>query len=101
MAAFRGTFTHETRGTVELEARQEDDGHWVCVARIGAQRFEASTFGELSGLIVQQVTQQALDSPPIEASPSRFRLEKRTHPPVTQPRRRAIRSIAISSPPET
>jgi hypothetical protein len=101
MAAFRGTFTHETRGTVDLEARQEDDGHWLCIARIGGKRFEQSTFGEMWGIILQQVNQQALDSPPIEASPPRFRLEKRTHPPVTPPRRRPIRSIVSNPLPET
>jgi len=99
MAAFRGTFTHELRGTVELEARQEADGHWLCVARIGSKRFELSTFGDLWGMTLQQVTQSALDSPPFETSP-RSKLEKRTHPPVTPPRRRAIRSI-VSNPPPT
>jgi hypothetical protein len=99
MAAFRGTFTHETRGIVELEARQEDDGHWVCIARTGSKRFEEKTFGELWGVILQQVNQQALDSPPIDTLP-RTRLEKRTPPPVSQPPRRAIRSV-INPPPET
>jgi hypothetical protein len=99
MAAFRGTFTHETRGSVELEGRQEDDGHWVCIARIGNQRFEQKTYGELWGVVLQAVNQQALDSPPIEASPPRFKLEKRVRAPVTPPRRRAIRSTAIT--PET
>jgi hypothetical protein len=97
MAAFHGTFTHEIRGSVELEARQEDDGHWVCVARIGSKRFEEKTFGQLWGLIIQQVNQQALDSPPFEATP-RTRLQKRVAPPVTQPRRRAIRSVINPSP---
>ena len=99
MAAFRGTLTHELRGSVELEARQEGS-RWICVARIGDKRFEQETFGELWGLILQKVTQQALDSPRIDASPSRSPLVKRTPPPVTQPRRRAIRSV-INPPPET
>ena len=100
MAAFRGTFTHELRGSVDLEARQEDDGHWVCIARIGSKRFEEKTFGELWGVILQKVTQQALDSPPIDASPPRLPLVKRTAPPLTQPRRRAVRSTVIT-PSET
>jgi len=98
VARFRGSYTHETRGTVDLEAWQEN-GRWICIARIGAKRFELATDGALWGLILQQVNQQALDSPPIEAMP-RSKLEKRVHPPVTQPpRRRAIRSTAIT--PET
>jgi len=44
------------------------------------------------------VNQQALDSPPIEMLP-RSKLEKRVVPPLLQPRRRAIRSTAIT--PET
>ena len=97
MAAFRGTFTHELRGSVDLEARQEADGHWVGVARIGAKRFEERTFGEMWGIVLQQVCQQALDSPAIDASPPRSPLVKRPAPPVTSPRRRAIRSV--SNPP--
>ena len=99
MATFRGTFTHETRGTVDLEAWQEN-GRWVCIARIGAKRFELATDGGLWGLILQQVNQQALDSSSIEASSPRFPLVKRTAPPVTPPRRRPIRSV-INPPPET
>jgi hypothetical protein len=97
MARFRGTYTHETRGTVDLEAWQEN-GHWICIARIGAKRFELATDGGLWGLILQQVNQQALDSPPFEASP-RSKLEKRVHLPVMQPRRRTIRSI-LPEPPD-
>ena len=100
MAAFRGTFTHELRGSVDLEARQEADGHWVGVARIGAKRFEERTYGELWGLTAQKVCQQALDSPAIDTSPPRSPLVKRTVPPLTPPRRRPIRSIS-SPPPET
>jgi hypothetical protein len=96
MAAFRGTFTHETRGSVDLEARQEADGHWVCIARIGAKRFEERTFGEMWGVILQKVNQSALDSPAIDASPPRSPLVKRTAPPAAPPRRRAIRSTAIT-----
>jgi hypothetical protein len=99
MAAFRGVLTHELRGSVDLEARQEADGHWVCIARIGAKRFEERTYGELWGVTLQQVCQQALDSSPIEASLPRSPLVKRPHQPPTQPRRRAIRSIAASNPP--
>ena len=99
MAAFRGTFTHELRGSVDLEARQEADGHWLCIARIGSKRFEQRTFGEMWGIVLQQVCQQALDSPAIDASPPRSPLVKRAAPPVTPPRRRAIRSTAIT--PET
>ena len=99
MAAFRGTFTHELRGSVDLEARQEADGHWVGVARIGAKRFEERTFDEMWGIVLQQVCQQALDSPAIDASPPRSPLVKRAAPPVTPPRRRPIRSIAAT--PET
>jgi hypothetical protein len=97
MARLRGTYTHETRGTVDLEAWQEN-GRWICIARIGAKRFELATDGGIWGLILQQVNQQALDSPPIEMMP-RSKLEKRVHAPVVQPRRRAIRSTAIT--PET
>jgi hypothetical protein len=100
MAAFRGTFTHELRGSVDLEARQETDGHWVCIARIGSKRFEERTFGEMWGIVLQQVCQQALDAPAIDASPLRSPLVKRAAPPVTPPRRRAIRS-AVNPPPET
>lgn len=94
---FRGQFLHETRGTVDLECRQEGE-RWVCVARIGSKRFEQATYGELWGLCVQQVCQQALDSPAIDPSPH-SPLVKRTAPPLTQPRRRAFRSTAIA--PET
>jgi hypothetical protein len=52
MARFRGTYTHETRGTVDLEAWQEN-GRWICIARIGAKRFELATDGGLWGLILQ------------------------------------------------
>jgi hypothetical protein len=100
MAAFRGTLTHELRGAVDLEARQEADGHWVCVARIGAKRFEERTYGELWGLTLQQVCQQALDTSPIEASPPRSLLVKRAAPPPTPPRRRPIRSIASNPSPD-
>jgi hypothetical protein len=99
MAAFRGSFTHELRGSVDLEARQEVDGHWLCVARIGSKRFEERTYGELWGLTLQQVCQQALDTSRIDTSPPRSPLVKRVHPPVTPPRRRAIRSM-MSSPPD-
>jgi hypothetical protein len=99
MAAFRGTFTHELRGSVDLEARQEADGHWVGVARIGSKRFEERTFGEMWGIVLQQVCQQALDSPAIDASPPRSPLVKRTAPPAAPSRRRPIRSTAIT--PET
>jgi hypothetical protein len=98
MARFRGSYTHETRGTVDLEAWQEN-GRWICIARIGAKRFELATDGGLWGVPLQQVCQQALDSPPIEMMP-RSKLEKRTPAPVAPPpRRRAIRSTAIT--PET
>jgi len=100
MAALRATFTHELRGSVDLEARQEADGHWICIARIGSKRFEERTFGEMWGVVLQQVNQQALDSSSIEASSPRFPLVKRTAPPVTPPRRRPIRSV-INPPPET
>ena len=97
MARFRGAYTHETRGTVDLEAWQEN-GRWVCIARIGSKRFELATDGGIWGLILQQVNQQALDSPPIEMLP-RSKLEKRVAPPpLTQPRRRPIRSISSPSP---
>ena len=97
MATFRGTFTHETRGTVDLEAWQEN-GRWICIARIGAKRFELATDGGLWGVPLQQVCQQALDSPPIEMMP-RSKLEKRVRPPVMQPRRRTIRS-SLPAPPD-
>jgi hypothetical protein len=97
MAALRGTFTHETRGAVDLEARQEADGHWVCIARIGSKRFEERTYGELWGLTLQQVCAQALDTSRIEASPPRSPLVKRPAPPPP-PRRRAIRSVSNPSP---
>jgi hypothetical protein len=100
MAAFRGTFTHELRGSVDLEARQEADGHWICVARIGAKRFEENTYGEMWAIVLQQVCQQALDSPAIDRSPPRSPLVKRAAPPLTPPRRRPIRSV-INPPPET
>jgi hypothetical protein len=96
MAAFRGVFTHELRGSVDLEARQEADGHWICIARIGSKRFEERTFGELWGIVLQQVCQQALDSPAIDTSLPRSPLVKRVVPPPPQPRRKAIRSIAIT-----
>jgi hypothetical protein len=100
MAAFRGTFTHELRGSVDLEARQEADGHWICIARIGSKRFEERTFGEMWGIVLQQVNQQALDSPAIDASPPRSPLVKRSPPPATPPRRRPIRSIVSNPPPD-
>jgi hypothetical protein len=97
MARLRASYTHETRGTVDLEAWQEN-GRWICVARIGAKRFELATDGGLWGLILQQVNQQALDSPPIEMMP-RSKLEKRAvPPPLTPPRRRPIRSIVATTP---
>ena len=100
MARLRASYTHETRGTVDLEAWQEN-GRWICVARIGAKRFELATDGGLWGVPLQQVCQQALDSPPIEAMP-RSKLERRAAPPpLTPPRRRPIRSIVSNPPPET
>jgi hypothetical protein len=90
---FRGQRFHATRGPVELEAWQ-DERQVVCVARIGSKRFELATNEYLWGVTVQQVAQQALDSPLIEALPPRSKLEKRTAPPVIPPRRRPIRSTA-------
>jgi hypothetical protein len=98
MAALRGTFTHELRGTVDLEAWPLN-GQWICVARLGGKRFEQATHGEMWGVALQQVVQQALDAPAIDSLP-RTKLEKRTPPPVTPPRRRAIRSV-INPPPKT
>jgi hypothetical protein len=95
---FRGQRFHATRGPVELEAWQ-DERQVVCIARLGSKRFELATNEYLWGVTVQQVAQQALDNPLIEASPPR-KLEKRIAPPVTPPRRRAIRSI-VSNPPPT
>ena len=91
----RTQFMHPTRGAFDVEYRQEGERR-ICIARIGSKRFEEATDGDLWGLTFQKVVHMALDSPPFEASPH-SKLEKRTHPPVTPPRRRAIRSV--SNPP--
>jgi hypothetical protein len=95
MEPFRGTFSHSTRGNIDVQMWQEGERS-ICVVLIGARRFEQSTDSELWGQLFQEVYRQAVDSPAIEAMP-RSKLVKRVAPPVTPPRRRVIRSI--SSPP--
>jgi hypothetical protein len=82
MALISGTFRNDVR-LVAYEAKQDGE-RWTCLAKIGGERFEASTWAPSPWPCLENLVGQALDSASRETEPGKFDMNKRlVKPPAT------------------
>jgi hypothetical protein len=89
MALISGTFRNDVR-LVAYEAKQDGE-RWTCLAKIGGERFEASTWAPSPWPCIEKLIGEALDSASRETEPGRYDMNKRlvkSAAPVTSLRRR-------------
>ena len=101
MADITGSYRRgDDRPIVHFEAKQDGE-RWTCLAKIGGERFEASTWQPSPWPCIEKLIGEALDSASREIGPARFDMNQRpVKRPVAPTPLRGRRRIAPGDLPE-
>jgi hypothetical protein len=103
MADITGSFRRVDQPIVYFEAAQEGE-RWSCLAKVGGERFEASTWQPSPWATIERLIGEALDSAAREAEPPKYDMNKKLAKPAAPPPRRRSRlppgSVPRWTPPD-
>jgi hypothetical protein len=98
MASINGSYRRtDDRPIVYFEAEQTGE-RWSCLAKVGGERFEASTWQPSPWATIERLIGEALDSAARDAEPQKFDMNKRLAKPAAPPPRRRGRLPPNSVP---
>jgi hypothetical protein len=107
MADITGSYRRgDNRPICYFEAKQDGE-RWSCIAKIGSERFEASTFQPSPWPCIEKLIGEALDSGSRDVEPPKYDMNRKLAKPATRPtppRRRGSLppgSVPTWTPPET
>jgi hypothetical protein len=106
MADITGSYRRADRPIVYFEAKQDGE-RWTCLAKVGGERFEQTTFQPSPWPCIEKVVGQALDSTTRDVEPPRYDMNRKLAKPATKPsplrRRGNVRPTDLPqwTPPET
>jgi hypothetical protein len=84
MADITGSYRRTDRPICYFEAKQVGEC-WQCVAKLGGERFEASTWQPSPWPCIEKLIGEALDSGSRDAEPTKFDMNKRLAKPAAKP----------------
>jgi hypothetical protein len=84
MADITGSFRRADRPIVYFEAKQDGE-RWSCLAKVGGERFEASTWKPSPWETIERLIGEALDSGSRDTEPAKFDMNRKLAKPAAKP----------------
>jgi hypothetical protein len=84
MADINGSYRRADQPIVHFEAKQEGE-RWTSLAKVGGERFEASTWQPSPWPCIEKLIGEALDSASRDNEPARFDMNVRRGRPAAAP----------------
>src|SRR5262249_34417346 len=84
MSEIGGSYRRADWPIVYFEAKQEGE-RWSCLAKVGGERFEASTWQPSPWPCIEKLVAEALDSGSRDDEPAKFDMNRKLAKPATKP----------------